>query len=247
MGMKECERIDKKIRIFCLALLALFLLFTHTACGKEGRNAGSDEKDVESMAPENLLGGEMTFQSVLNGEALKVEKAENPCMNILEGILRGDKNYRKEHKEMEKSILEYVKDSTSGFLKNEKVYLSLHPVFSWDAMENTVIFSNPSALFFTKNMDAAGVCSFYSDDEKHFEIITIGSLDEPVRRVLQENPAERLLFIGNGNKEIVLKEDNTVLGGDLDIQVKGEYFQRVDIRELSFSYETISADTKLLK
>ena len=147
MGMKECERIDKKIRIFCLALLALFLLFTHTACGKEGRNAGSDDKDVESMAPENLLGGEMTFQSVLNGEALKVEKAENPCMNILEGILRGDKNYRKEHKEMEKSILEYVKDSTSGFLKNEKVYLSLHPVFSWDAMENTVIFSNPSALF----------------------------------------------------------------------------------------------------
>ena len=66
MGMKECERIDKKIRIFCLALLALFLLFTHTACGKEGRNAGSDDKDVESMAPENLLGGEMTFQSVLS-------------------------------------------------------------------------------------------------------------------------------------------------------------------------------------
>lgn len=251
--MKESKRNDKKMHIVCLVLLSLFLLATHTACGTKSQNASSDGKDVESTASDNHLndtiGGEQVFQSVLDGETLKAEKIENPCTEILEGILRGDESYQNEHKELQKKILEYVQDSELGFPENEEVYLSLHPVFSWDAIEETVIFGNPSALFFTQDMEAAGICSFYSDDEENFEIITIGSLDESVRRTLQEEPAERLLFVGNGDKELVLKEDNTILSGDSsgDVQVKGEYFQKADISELSFSYETLSADTMLIQ
>lgn len=254
MRIKGYEKKSRKTNIFGLLLVSLFILATLTACGAKSQDSGSDGEDAGGKVSENHLndriGGESPFQSVLNAKKLKVEKQDNPCREILVGILRGEKAYQKEHKELLKKISEYINDPELDFPKNKKIYLSLQPVFSWDAMEETVIFSNPCAFFFTEDMKAVGKCSFYSDDREHFEVITLSRMDETMQRTLQEDHALRLLCVGNGEKELVLKEDNTILCGDPfgEIQIKGKYFQKVDDMELSFSYETLfSADKKLLK
>lgn len=260
MKKKKCK-FNKKAYRFCCVLITVSALILFTSCGKEKRDSGSDKKSVESTSSSSgsenhlndTIGGVSPFLSVLNGKELSDEKTENSSIEIVEGILRGDKGYRKQHKELKNRILEYVKDySVSRFKKNKKVYLSLQPIYFWDAMKKKVVFKNPKVLFFTKDMEAAGECSLWSDDGRHFESSDIGPLNESVRCALKYKPKVRLIFVANGGKELVIREDNTVLdvisgGMDGDIELQGQYFQKVDKNEVSFSLKTIFESTKLLK
>ncbi len=235
----------KKYKIF-LMLLMLCSISVSTACG--------NRIIVSKNSLGETIGGE-TYRSILDGGALKEDSIDNPYRKTVEKILRGDKAYQKEHREMKEKILEYVKDSSSGFPENKEVYLSLSPIFKWDAMEEWVSHFSPCAFFFTKDMEAVGVCSFDSGNGTDFKVAGIDSLDESVRRAMQENSAVRLLFVDNGSVELVLKEDNTILYREPSeeagvVTVEGEYFQKVeqmDAEGISFSGKMISADTILLK
>lgn len=221
-GIME-EKIMGKEKIF-IGILT-FSVFAATACNKGG--ATSDKISDNNLNA--TIGGGGDHNIVLDADGIKSEKVATDYTYAIQNLVEGKKGYEKEHDE----LIQEVKNVIDG----NKAYISLQPLFQWDANENVVITLSPALVVFSENYDKAWRIGLMWENGKY---VYHGSreLETNIYDALKDEKKE-YIYLGAYEQEELISEQNKLIQiagmNSNTVTVKGDYFKRIADSDIAIS------------
>lgn len=225
----EMRRIMRKNKIFTGILI--FAVIAVTACGKSGKVKVSKNTSENNLNA--IIGGGGRNEIVLDADEIVVKKAEVKYTDAVQNLIEGKNGYKKENKQL---ILE-IKAVMAG----NKAYISMQPLFQWDAEKGEVGTEFPSLIVFSENYDKAWRIGLMWEKGKYVYHDT-GELESKIYSALMSEKQE-YIYLGAYEQEELLSEQNELIEitgmNSNTVTVKGDYFKAVKESGIVFSMKKL--------
>lgn len=222
-------------------------------CGEAKKEYNSTKKEMEETKkqaenPLNMVMGGKQKPCEMVAEAIAPSPVDEKYKNEIKQILVKDENYGNVWKQICKEVKKaLLGNASSDFYKENGVYISKTPVFGWLADSERIYQEQANLMIFSKDFEQMAMCELQVEEEGYC-VESVRDIDFRIKELFMKNPKEQYCYIINKTMELYMNKENEVVYGDMDkeVQVTGDYYQKLKEAGLAFSYEEMKQKENLV-